>query len=296
MWTKPGRDQVSKLQQQHHDRRHVYEPQEVPRFLFVTRGDAAILLDSVHKPLHQVSFFVQVWIVCARLGTVLLRGNYSFRSTGFDGFDQRVAVVSFVCNHGLRLVALQQSLALRDVGALSRRKLQLDGQAQPTNRHMQFRGKTATRTAQRFILRPYIRTPFFAPAACWWSRITVLSSNSHSRSGSRNSWKIRAHTPLAAQRSKRRQIEFQLPNRSGRSRQGAPVLAIHRTASIKRRLSLAVTPGSPSLPGNRSLIRSQCSSEIAWRRSMPSPPWPVKNGPVAYLHQLFFVHATSSLD
>jgi prepilin-type N-terminal cleavage/methylation domain-containing protein len=44
---------------------------------------------------------------------------------------------------------------------------------------------------------------------------------------------------------------------------GAPVFAIHRTASINRRLSLAVTPGSPGLPGSRFLIRSHWASEIA---------------------------------
>src|SRR5439155_24504435 len=37
-----------------------------------------------------------------------------------------------------------------------------------------------------------------------------------------------------------------------------------------KRLSLAVAPGSPSCPGNRSRIASHCSSEISWRRNMAS--------------------------
>gem|GEM_PF-4447574 len=51
-------------------------------------------------------------------------------------------------------------------------------------------------------------------------------------------------TPLRAQRLKRWNAEFQFPNRSGKSRQGTPVLAIQKMALRKSRLS-AVTPGSP---------------------------------------------------
>src|SRR5262249_19096656 len=249
-------------------------------------------LDAVDEPLHQVPLFVQVLIMRSRLTAVLLRGNHGFRPSRLNELDQRVAVVAFVRDHGLGLVACQQRLPLCDVGALSRSEFQFYRKAQAADGHVQFRGKTATRTAQCFISRRYTWTPFFAPAACWWARMTVLSSNSHSRSGSPNSWNTRAHTPFAPQRSKRLQTEFQLPKRSGRSRHGAPVLPIHRTASMKSRLSLAVTPGSPSFPGSKLSIRCQCSSEIAWRRSMPSPPWLVKNGPAAYLRPLSFVHTT----
>src|SRR5262245_9556192 len=281
---------MPRLQEQHHDRGQLHEAEEVSSGLFVARGDAAKLLDAVDESLHQVPLFVQVRIVYPRLAAVLLRGNDRLGPARFDKLDQRVAVIAFVRDHGLRLVACQQSLPLGDIGTLSRRESQLHGQAQAADGHMQFRGKSATRTAQRLVLRPYVGAPFFAPAACWWARITVLSSNSHSRSGSPNVWNTRAHTPLADQRSKRRQVEIQLPKRSGRSRQGAPVLPIHKTASMNSRLSLAVTPGSPSLPGNRSLIRCQRSSEIAWRRSMSSPPWLLKTGPAAYLRPLAFVH------
>ncbi len=41
---------------------------------------------------------------------------------------------------------------------------------------------------------------------------------------------------------------FQLPNVSGRSRQGLPVRAIHNTASTNIRLSDPVRPGSVGLP------------------------------------------------
>jgi hypothetical protein len=43
----------------------------------------------------------------------------------------------------------------------------------------------------------------------------------------------RSHTPIADQRSKRRHVLFQFPSSAGRSRHGAPVRAIHSTASTK---------------------------------------------------------------
>ena len=49
---------------------------------------------------------------------------------------------------------------------------------------------------------------------------------------------------------KRVYVLCQLPSSGGKSRQGEPVRAIHRTASINLRLSVAVTPLSLALPGN----------------------------------------------
>ncbi len=45
-----------------------------------------------------------------------------------------------------------------------------------------------------------------------------------------------------------------------RSRHGLPVRMIQRTASTKRRLSFAVQPGSPFLPGNSCSMRAHWSS------------------------------------
>ena len=53
---------MDRLQQQHHDRRHLDEGQEVARRLVITGRDAAILFDAVDEALHQVSLLVQVAI------------------------------------------------------------------------------------------------------------------------------------------------------------------------------------------------------------------------------------------
>ena len=51
-----------------------------------------------------------------------------------------------------------------------------------------------------------------------------------------------------------------LPKASGRSRQGEPVRAIHRTASTNSRLSRPLRPGSPGLPDSSGAMRPHCTS------------------------------------
>src|SRR5262249_54329776 len=103
-------------------------------------------------------------------------------------------------------------------------------------------------------------------------RMTLESKINHSRSGSRNSRKIRSQIPLRAHRSNRLHTEFQLPNRSGRSRHWAPVFAIQRTASTKRRLSPGlvavrgqeVRPARGQVPGNVLNDDGDAVGVLAW--------------------------------
>src|SRR3712207_455540 len=116
--------------------------------------------------------------------------------------------------------------------------------------------QTATRAADRLIL-----SPPFAPVPCWWTRTIVASMIAYSKSGSsERCLKTSSKTPFRAHRRKRLKTEFQLPNLSWRSRQGAPVRAIHSTASRKSRLLSPERPGSPTLPGSRGATRCHCSS------------------------------------
>jgi hypothetical protein len=133
-------------------------------------------------------------------------------------------------------------------------------------------GKKAI-AAQRLLLLAARAVPFFgAPAAQGWARTAVESRIRTSRSGSRKAARIGSQRPCLAQRSKRRHGLLPLPSRSGRSARAAPVRAIHKTASRKRRLSRATPPCWPGWPGSRCWIRSQSASESAWRGSMVGPP------------------------
>jgi len=95
--------------------------------------------------------------------------------------------------------------------------------------------------------------------------IEVESSCSSSRSSSLNALTIFSQMPFSPHRSNRCHTEFQFPNRSRKSLHGTPVFKTCRTAAINSRLLLPDRPGSASLPGTRSLIRSQSSSVSARR-------------------------------
>src|SRR6266851_9624335 len=202
------------------------------RVMIVVRGQADLLqivfaggkvgglADFLYS--RQQQFFVQVLVVVSRLLAVALGRNDRLRADSFNGLDEGVAVIALVGQDGLGLVTLQKRLRLGDIRLLPGSQLEFHRQTEAVDSRMKLRGKTTTRAAQCLVFRLYAGTPFFAPAACCWARMTVLSSNNHSRSASCNSRKMRSQTPLAAQRSKRFQTEFHLPNRSGRSRHGDP--------------------------------------------------------------------------
>src|SRR5438874_3890775 len=151
----------------------MHEAEEVSRGLFVARRDAAVVLDSVHETLDQVPFFVQVLVVVSRLLAVALGRNDRLCSVRFNGLDEGVAVIALVGQDGLGLVALQKRLRLGDIRLLPGSQLEFHRQTEAVDSRMKLRGKTATRAAQCLVFRLYAGTPFFAPAACWWARMTV---------------------------------------------------------------------------------------------------------------------------
>jgi len=73
------------------------------------------------------------------------------------------------------------------------------------------------------VRSPRRRPPLRAPALGCWARTIGAASRAASLSASTlSAANTRCHTPLAAQRLKRRGPFFQSPNRAGRSRQGLP--------------------------------------------------------------------------
>jgi len=86
----------------------------------------------------------------------------------------------------------------------------------------------------------------------------VPSIRAYSKSGTSDRHaKTRSNTSRFTQRRNRWKTPFQWPNSPGRSRHGAPVRTRHSTASKNSRLSLAVAPGSDTLPGNNGATFSQ---------------------------------------
>ena len=85
---------------------------------------------------------------------------------------------------------------------------------------MDFGREAAARAAERFLFL----IPPFTPAACWCARTIVESMACSSSAGGPREASVSnaaSQTPSLLQREKRTKTEFQLPYRSGISRQGA---------------------------------------------------------------------------
>jgi hypothetical protein len=144
-----------------------------------------------------------------------------------------IGVVGAVSKHMLGREPVDQGFGLRAVVDLTWRKDQAERIAKSVDGDMDFGAQPAARAADRLRLNPP-----FPPAACWCARMIVASMMRCSRSGSSlSAARMCDQTPRLAQRENRRNIEFQWPNVSGRSRHGAPVRASQSTASTNNRLS-----------------------------------------------------------
>jgi hypothetical protein len=123
-----------------------------------------------------------------------------------------------------------QSLCFGRVVVLAGREDNVQGLAFGRRDGVDFGRKASSRAAQSIA-----SDPPFPPAASWCARITVPSINEPTSSSTRRVSKTRSQTPRLAHRAKRLYVVFQLPYRSGMSRQGAPVLSLHMTAFRKAR-------------------------------------------------------------
>ena len=74
---------------------------------------------------------------------------------------------------------------------------------------------------------------------------------------------VASHTPCSTQRRNLFATLFQLPYSAGKSRQGAPVRRIQKTALMNRRLSCAIPPHCPRCPGKCGSSNAQTLSDIS---------------------------------
>ena len=89
---------------------------------------------------------------------------------------------------------------------------------------------------------------------------------SHSMSGSSmQASSRRSQTPASRHRMNRRCVLLHPPYSGGKSRHGAPVRKIQKTALTNFRLSLAIPPHVPRLPGRCGSIFDHIASERSWR-------------------------------
>ena len=149
-----------------------------------------------------------------------------------------------------------QAARLRAVSPLAGRDRDADRQAKRVNCSVDLRCQAAFGATDRVSL-----SPPFAPLASAWALQMVASTRTYSKSGSLlNALKRLSQTPACVQRRNRQWAVRQLPSSGGKSRQGDAVRASQRTASTNSRLSAAVRPRSPFLPGTSGSIHAHCAS------------------------------------
>src|SRR5437764_6929032 len=165
---------------------------------------------------------------------------------------------------------LQQLLEGGGLAALPGRQHQRHRLAAALGAEMDLRGEAALAAPERLRFR----VPPFAPAACWCARITVPSTKWTAQSISPaasacccTAASIRSQTPARRRRRKRVYTLCHGPNRSGRSRQGAPVTNFHRMPWMTNRSSLR---GLPAFRGGSSgANRAHSVSVNSCRRRIP---------------------------
>src|SRR5260370_15519282 len=170
--------------------------------------------------------------------------NHNLGAALVEVGDDVVAVEGLVGDQRAELDALDQRRHADGIEALSRQQHESDEIAQSVGEGQDFGRHAPLGAADGLAL-----SPPFAPCPCRWTLTMVASTMAYSMSGSSETTsKSRLKTSAFTQSRKRTKTEFHLPNQGGRSRQGLPVRATHKTPSTNNRLSCPLRPGSVTFP------------------------------------------------
>ena len=158
---------------------------------------------------------------------------------------------------------------------LTRRNLDGERSSRAVSNHMEFRSKPASAAAQRVVRRfvgMAVETFLSAPAAARAARTLAPSTHQSSQSMKPRSSSLicsasmmAAKTPAFRHREQYRWTVLQEPNRSGRSRQAAPVPRIQRMPLSINRGSFGGRPVRAAFRGTNGATSSHCSSVSSCR-------------------------------
>lgn len=239
---------------------------------FVAGGDPSECFEAAEEVLDKVPPAIGVEVAIDLLLSVRFGRDHRYRASFAQLSPQPVNIEGLVPKEHIEFDVLDQRFHSDQVMGLTWNQNKARQVSQRIYQRHDLRGQTAARPSDRLTMSPPL-----APVPCWWTRTIVPSIMAYSKSRSPdNRSNRRSKTPFSAHLRKRRKLEFQLPKLAGKSRHGAPVPAIHKTASRNLRLSAADRPRSPTLPGSKGRTRSHCSSLNPCRSKMASPS-PVLN-------------------
>src|SRR6185437_5613789 len=261
--------------------------------VIVAGGDAAAVLEAVDEALDAVAQGVPGAVDRVLHAAVLLGRDFGRCAPCPDILADRVAVIAAIGEQhfGIDVMLGHQIEIGGAVVGFPWRQKETDRKTRSVGPKVDLGREAAARTAKSLVL-----SPPFAPAAQWCARTMVLSiiCRASPPPPSARAASIRSQSPLAVQRRNWRCTEFQLPNSSGRSRQGAPVRVIQKMASSVRRWSragrpcngpLSVTNGSKNAHSS-SLSRPRITADLPHEDQRRITPRRVGGIPLVH-----FVHA-----
>lgn len=139
----------------------MYRGQEIPSELVITRGDTAVMLDSVPEALGEITLAVERKIAVALLLSVFpWRDHWGYGSPS-ERVDQRIGVVGLIADKSARIGSFEERFCGSQIMRLSRCQHQVEGIAQGVDEHVDLGAQSSARFADG------LRAVFFrAPALC----------------------------------------------------------------------------------------------------------------------------------
>lgn len=230
-----------------------------------SHGDAFEFLEFTEEVLDQMTPFVHFGIERNRLGSARMLGDDNLGAALVEIGNDAIAVEGLVGDQSAEGEAVDERFDADRIETLARQQDKAHEITEGVGKCQDFGCHASLGAADGLAL-----SPPFAPWPWRWTLTMVASTMAYSMSGSsEQASKSRMKTSAFTQLRYRVKTLFQLPKRAGRSRQGLPVRVIHRTASMKRRLSPPLRPGSIGLPRQCGSIFAHWAS-VSTKRSIQS--------------------------
>lgn len=209
-----------------------------------SHGDAFEFLEFAEEVFDEMAPFVNLGVDGDRFETIVALGNDDAGATLIQLGDDPVGIEGFIRDQRAEGDAVDQRGNADRVVALARQEMEADQITERVGEGEDFGGPATLGLAYGLAL-----SPPFEPWPWRWTLTMVPSIMANSKSGSSDTAsKILLKTSAVTQSRKRLKTVFHLPKAAGKSRQGLPVRAIHKTASKNSRLSPPLRPGSVGLP------------------------------------------------
>ncbi len=168
--------------------------------VFQKSGNASVPLDFVDETFDDVAFSVADSVIVPWLLAIAVERDDRLYLLGCEQVSQRVRIVAFIGNSGVKMEKGEQRFSLGHIMAFTSGQYELEGQAKGINEEMDLAAESTSTPAQALFL---LTAPFLDPPAVHiWARTAVLSGIAAAMSGSwANCLNISAQTPFSSRRA-----------------------------------------------------------------------------------------------